>query len=51
LIELLDLQLNDTAQAVELNGALQNNYLEGDSKTGSQQQIYERLKEAQTVEA
>lgn len=44
LIELIDLQLNDTVQAVELNEELQNNYLSEEAGTGSQQQIYERLK-------
>lgn len=44
LTELIDLQLNDTVQAVELNEELQNNYLPEQAGTGSQQQIYERLK-------
>lgn len=44
LIELIDLQLNDTVQAVELNEELQNNYLSAEAGTGSQEQIYERLK-------
>lgn len=48
LIELLKLQLNDTVQAVELNGELQNNYLPaGESGLSSQQAIYELLKPVQ----
>jgi polyphosphate kinase len=46
LIEILNLQLKDTVQAVELNKELQNNYCAGEEKIRSQQAIYSLLKEA-----
>lgn len=41
LMEILELQFNDTAQAVELNEALQNNFIKGDGGLRSQLEIYE----------
>ena len=41
LMEILDLQFNDTAQAVELNEALQNNFMKGDAGLRSQWEIYQ----------
>jgi len=41
LMEILDLQFNDTAQAVELNEALQNNFIKGDAGLRSQWEIYQ----------
>lgn len=43
LTEILDLQLADTVQAVELNEALQNNYVSGDPAIRSQEAIYRFL--------
>ncbi|WP_052495980.1 polyphosphate kinase 1 [Pedobacter lusitanus] len=45
LIEILNLQLKDTVQAVELNEELQNNYCSGEVQVRSQQAIYDLLKE------
>ncbi|MET1054154.1 MAG: polyphosphate kinase 1, partial [Pedobacter sp.] len=50
LIEILDLQLNDTVQAVELNEELQNNYSAGEPRISSQRAIYDLLKEASKTE-
>jgi len=41
LMEILELQFNDTAQAVELNEALQNNFIKGDAGLRSQWEIYQ----------
>ncbi|MDO7742777.1 MAG: polyphosphate kinase 1, partial [Pedobacter sp.] len=41
LMEILDLQFNDTAQAVELNEALQNNFIKEDAGLRSQWEIYQ----------
>ena len=49
LIEILNLQLNDTVQAVELNKELQNNYCAGEVEIRSQQAIYSFLKETTTA--
>ncbi len=46
LIELLNLQWKDTIQAVQLNEAMQNNYVTGEEKIRSQQAIYSLLKGA-----
>jgi polyphosphate kinase len=46
LIEILNLQLKDTVQAVELNEELQNNYCDGEVHIRSQEAIYGFLKEA-----
>ncbi|QNK63175.1 polyphosphate kinase 1 [Pedobacter sp. PAMC26386] len=48
LIEILNLQLADTVQAVELNEELQNNYCAGAVQIRSQQAIYDFLKETTT---
>ena len=45
LIEIVDLQFNDTVQAVELNEELQNNYYIENKSVRSQQAIYELLKD------
>ena len=50
LIEMLNLQLNDTVQAVALNEELQNTYITGEPRISSQRAIYELLTEAKTVE-
>ena len=46
LIEILNLQLRDTVQAVELNSKLENIYTSGEPKIRSQQAIYELLQGA-----
>ncbi|SEB08946.1 polyphosphate kinase 1 [Pedobacter hartonius] len=50
LIEMLNLQLNDTVQAVALNEELQNTYITGEPQISSQRAIYELLTEVKTVE-
>ncbi|MGY0037901.1 hypothetical protein [Pedobacter sp. NJ-S-72] len=52
LIEILNLQLKDTVQAVELNEELQNNYCAGEVHIRSQEAIYGFLKQttAHTIE-
>lgn len=50
LIEILDLQWNDTVQAVQLNEELQNNYITEGEPIHSQQAIYSLLREVQIVE-
>lgn len=50
LIEILNLQWNDTVQAVQLNEELQNNYMTAGVPSHSQQAIYSLLREVQIVE-
>ena len=50
LIEMLNLQLSDTAQAVELNEELQNTYLDRASGLSSQRALYDLLQEISTIE-
>jgi len=51
LIEMLNLQWEDTAQAVELNQEMQNNYLTEGEGIRSQQAIYSLLKEEIVISA
>jgi len=51
LIEMLNLQWEDTAQAVELNKEMQNNYLTEGAGIRSQQAIYSLLKEEIVISA
>jgi polyphosphate kinase len=50
LLEMLNLQLNDTVQAVELNQELQNNYSTAAEGISSQRAIYELLARERAVE-